>query len=66
MVGELGAAKYFEPVRQPDTANREAMGQFYTNFTEFMIADIRCRQGEGRIRVEQRNQDVGERCGLHR
>ena len=46
MVGELGAAKYFEPVRQPDTANREAMGQFYTNFTEFMIADIRCRQGD--------------------
>ena len=46
MVGELGAAKYFEPVRQPDTANREAMGQFYANFTEFMIADIRCRQGD--------------------
>lgn len=46
MVEELGAAKYFEPVRQPDTADREAMGQFYTNFTEFMIADIRCRQGE--------------------
>ncbi len=46
MVGELGAAKYLEPVRQPDTANREAMGQFYTNFTELMIADIRCRQGD--------------------
>ena len=46
MVGELGAAKYFEPVRQPDTANREAMEQFYTNFTEFMIADIHCRQGD--------------------
>ena len=46
MVDELGADKYFEPVRQPDTADREAMGHFYSNFTEFMIADIRCRQGE--------------------
>ena len=46
MVGELGAAKYFEPVRQPDTANTEAMQEFYTNFTAFMIADIHCRQGE--------------------
>ena len=46
MVGKLGAAKYFEPVRQPDTANAEAMQEFYTNFTAFMIADIGCRQGE--------------------
>lgn len=46
MVGELGAAKYFEPVRQPDTTDSGAMQHFYTNFTEFMIADIQCRQGE--------------------
>ena len=46
MVGELGAAKYFEPVRQPNTADNEAMKDFYTNFTAFMIADIRCRQGD--------------------
>ena len=46
MVSELGASKYFEPVRQPNTADTEAMKEFYTNFTAFMIADIRCRQGE--------------------
>ncbi len=46
MVGELGAARYFEPVNQPDTGDREAMEVFFTNFTAFLIADIHCRQGE--------------------
>ncbi len=46
MVEELGAAKYFEPVVQPDTRDREAMDHFFTNFTAFMIADIGCRQGD--------------------
>ena len=73
MVGELGAAKYFEPVRQPDTANREAMGQFYSNFTEFMIADIRCRQGDdgyelsnGITMSESAAVCVAEELGAHR
>ena len=46
MVEELGAAKYFDPVIQPDTGNTEAMKVFYTNFTAFMIADIHCRQSD--------------------
>ena len=46
MVGELGAAKYFEPVSQPDTGDRVAMDKFFSNFTAFMLADIRCRQGD--------------------
>ena len=46
MVAELGAERYFEPVVQPDTADREAMDTFFTNFTAFLIADIHCRQGD--------------------
>ena len=46
MVAELGEARYFEPVVQPDADDREAMDTFFTNFTAFLIADIHCRQGE--------------------
>ena len=46
MVAELGAAQYFEPVVQPNTSDREAMDEFFTNFTAFLIADIHCRQAE--------------------
>ena len=46
MVDELGPDLYFEPVRQPNTADREAMEVFFMNFTPFLIADIRCRQGD--------------------
>ncbi len=46
MVDELGPERYFEPVQQPNTADREAMEAFFTNFTPFLIADIRCRQGD--------------------
>ena len=46
MVDELGAELYFEPVQQPNTADREVMEAFFTNFTPFMIADIKCRQGD--------------------
>ena len=46
MVGELGAEAYFEPVQQPNADNRQAMEAFFTNFTPFMIADIKCRQGD--------------------
>ena len=45
MVEELGAAQYFEPVEQPDTLDRAQMERFFNNFTGFLIADIRCRQG---------------------
>ena len=46
MVEELGATKYFEPVAQPNNQDTEAMRNFFKNFTAFMIADIRCRQGD--------------------
>ena len=46
MVDELGADDYFAPVQQPNTEDREAMTVFFTSFTPFMIADIRCRQGD--------------------
>lgn len=46
MVEELGEERYFEPVVQPDTSDRVAMDGFFTNFTAFLISDIRCRQGD--------------------
>ena len=46
MVDELGAELYFAPVQQPNTADRDAMEVFFTNFTPFLIADIKCRQGD--------------------
>ena len=52
MVDELGAASYFAPVVQPDTADSAAMDSFFTNFTPFMIADIKCRQGEAGHQME--------------
>ena len=73
MVEELGAARYFEPVVQPDTGDREAMDTFFTNFTEFMIADIRCRQGDqgyelsdGSVMSEAAAQCVAESLGAIR
>ncbi len=46
MVDELGTEAYFEPVQQPDITDRPAMEEFFTNFTPFLIADIKCRQGD--------------------
>ena len=73
MVEELGAAKYFEPVVQPDTGDRAAMDTFFTNFTEFMIADIHCRQAEdgyelsdGSVMSEDAAQCVAESLGAVR
>ena len=73
MVEELGAAKYFEPVVQPDTGDRAAMDTFFTNFTEFMIADIHCRQSEdgyelsdGSVMSEDAAQCVAESLGAIR
>lgn len=70
MVEELGAARYFEPVVQPDTADREAMDVFFTNFTAFLIADIHCRQGEegyalpdGTVMSEEAAQCVADSLG---
>ena len=70
MVEELGAARYFEPVFQPDTADREAMDVFFINFTAFLIADIHCRQGEegyalpdGTVMSEEAAQCVADSLG---
>ncbi len=70
MVEELGAERYFEPVVQPDTADREAMDTFFTNFTAFLIADIHCRQGDegyelsdGAVMSEQAAQCVADTLG---
>ena len=46
MVDKLGAERYFAPVQQPNVADAEAMGVFYTNFTAFMIADVGCRASD--------------------
>lgn len=70
MVEELGAARYFDPVVQPDTADREAMDTFFTNFTPLLIADIHCRQGEegyalpdGTVMSEEAAQCVADSLG---
>ena len=70
MVDELGASRYFDPVVQPDTADREAMDVFFTNFTAFLIADIHCRQGEegyalpdGTVMSEEAAQCVADSLG---
>lgn len=70
MVDELGAEAYFEPVRQPNTAEREAMEEFFTNFTPFLIADIKCRQGDagypiadGTIMLEDEARCVADALG---
>ena len=64
MVDELGAVSYFAPVVQPETADRAAMETFFTNFTPFMIADIKCRQGDIGHQMEDASTMTGDaaRC----
>ena len=64
MVDELGAVSYFAPVVQPETADRAAMETFFTNFTPFMIADIKCRQGDTGHQMEDASTMTGDaaRC----
>ena len=70
MVEELGEEQYFEPVVQPDTADRDAMDRFFTNFTAFLIADIHCRQGgdgyelsDGTLMSEESAQCIADSLG---